>query len=85
MNAPDVCPVLTTYSDQSLGRAEQLIWNLLDDDLSEEAVFELESIFREQPSVCEVYINCVQLHVTLAEHAGRASKIAFPEWLSAPI
>ena len=85
MNATDTCTVLPAGTDQLLDRAEQLIWNLLDDDLSEEAVFELESIFREQPSVREVYINCVQLHVTLAEHAGRASKIAFPEWLSAPI
>ena len=85
MNAPDVCPDLTTYSDQSLDKAEELIWKLLDDNLSEDGVVELIAIFKENPSVCEVYIDCVQLHVALAEHHGKLPQLAFPDWLNAPL
>jgi len=85
MNAHDVCPVLTTDSDQSLDRAEKLIWELLDDNLSKKGVVELIAIFKENPSVCEVYINCVQLHVVLAEHHGKLPQVMFPDWLNAPL
>jgi len=79
VNATDTYPVSPAGTDQLLDRSEELIWGLLDGNLSKKGVVELIAIFKEHPSVCEVYINCVQLHVVLAEHHGKLPQIMFPD------
>ena len=78
MTAIDTCPVPLASSDLLIDRTERLIWSLLDDELPEElddelpeeGVIELENILREQPNLCKVYVNCVQIHVDLGDALG---------------
>lgn len=71
MNANATCLVSPTDSDQFLDEAEQLIWSLLDDQLSEEGVLKLESLIREHISVREAYLNCISLHAELNDYFGK--------------
>jgi anti-sigma factor RsiW len=54
-----------------LDRAEAFIWALLDDQLSEAEMAELSKLLEENAAVRARYVECVQLHVDLAEHYGR--------------
>jgi hypothetical protein len=54
-----------------LDRAEALIWALLDDQLGEAERTELSKLLEEDAAVRVRYVECVQLHVDLAEHYGR--------------
>ena len=61
-------------SDQALGCAEEFIWKLLDNNHSEEGVFELNALFKERPCVYEVYCNYAQLHASLVLHHNKPTE-----------
>jgi hypothetical protein len=72
-------------SEQLLEQAEEMIWNLLDDNLPEGEVKALESMLQEHEQVRELYLDCVQLHSDLAGHFGKTPKLDFPGAPSSPV
>jgi len=51
-----------------LDQAEELIWSLLDGDISEEGLCELEALVRDHLDVRESFLNSVMLHNDLKDH-----------------
>ena len=79
MNTAALSHDFSSDNSNPIVRAEQLIWDLLDDKLPEEGVVELQTIYRDHPLVCEVYIKCMQSHVALNDCNGRkATHSLFP-------
>jgi hypothetical protein len=60
-------------ADLHLEEAEALIWALLDDQLDDAEMRRLSKMIEEDATVRARYIDCVQLHVDLREHFGRAA------------
>ena len=54
-----------------LQEAETLIWDLLDEQLDDEALGRLTHLLESNAGIRAHYIDCVQLHVDLQEHFGR--------------
>jgi len=51
---------------------QELVWELLDDQLSESRAKRLEQLLHEHESARKTYIGCVQMHVNLHElYSGR--------------
>jgi hypothetical protein len=72
-------------SEHLLEQAEEMIWNLLDDNLPEGDVQQLESMLQEHEQVRELYLNCVHLHSDLAGHFGKAPQGDFPGAPGSPV
>lgn len=72
-------------SEHLLEQAEEMIWNLLDDNLPEGEVKVLESMIQEHDQVRELYLDCVQLHADLSGHFGKSPKIDLPGSPSTPV
>ena len=68
-----------------MDRAEQLIWSLLDDNLSKEGVSELETMLRSHEAVRKLYHHCVRLHVDLMGHYGKTPPITIPGMPNSPV
>ena len=66
-------------------RAEQLIWDMFEESISESQVIELQNIYRDHPSVCDLYIKCRRIHLALEGPAAKRSNLDFPDWLNAPL
>jgi len=62
-----------TGADLHLEEAEALIWAMLDDQLDDAEMRRLSKMIEEDAAVRARYIDCVQLHVDLNEHFGRAA------------
>lgn len=60
-------------ADLLLEEAETLIWDLLDDEMDDQAIGRFTQLLEESPAVRARYIDCVQLHVDLQDHFGRKS------------
>ncbi|MBA3480207.1 MAG: hypothetical protein H0T51_00195 [Pirellulales bacterium] len=60
-------------ADLHLEEAEALIWAMLDDQLDDVEMRRLSKMIEEEAAVRARYIECVQLHVDLREHFGRAA------------
>jgi hypothetical protein len=56
-----------------LDEAESLIWAMLDEQLDAPQKERLCKMIEEDQGVRALYIDCVQLHVDLSEHYGRAA------------
>lgn len=61
-----------------LEEAETLIWALLDDQLDNAETGRLGRMIEVNAAVRSRYIECVQLHVDLREHFGRAAAVNDP-------
>jgi anti-sigma factor RsiW len=55
-----------------LEQAEGLIWALLDDEIRPPDIKRLEAWMQQHEQVRERYIACVQMHVDLHGHFGKA-------------
>jgi len=66
-------------AEEMLAQAEELIWKLLDDNLTEEDVPHLEQMLRQHGSVRDLYHDCVQLHADLAGHFAKIPKLEIAE------
>lgn len=62
-----------TGAELHLEEAEALIWAMLDDQLDDAEMRQLSKMIEEDAAVRTRYIDCVQLHVDLREHFGRAA------------
>ncbi len=62
-----------TGADLHLEEAEALIWAMLDDQLDDVEMRRLSKMIEDDATVRARYIECVQLHVDLREHFGRAA------------
>lgn len=62
-----------TGADLHLEGAETLIWAMLDEQLDDAEMTRLSVMIEEDAAVRALYIDCVQLHVDLSEHFGRAA------------
>lgn len=63
--------------DHQLAKAEQMIWQLLDDTLPEQGVRELEALCHELPTVKDLLVNCVMLHTDLFQSFGKSPDLDF--------
>ena len=68
MNANGTVTVSLDDSHEIMDRAEQLIWRLLDDQISDTGVLELEELLTQHQSVRQRYLSCVALHADLTGH-----------------
>lgn len=59
---------LEANSNALLDEAEQMIWALLDDEITDQDVMKLETMLADNEAVRQRYIECTQLHVDLKEH-----------------
>jgi len=66
---------LESAADNLLNDAEQLIWALLDEQISAADLKRLESLISDDDEVRNRYLECVKLHTDLAEHLGGATAI----------
>jgi anti-sigma factor RsiW len=64
---------LPTGADLHLEEAETLIWAMLDDQLDDADMRRLSKMIEDDATIRARYIDCVQLHVDLREHFGRAA------------
>jgi anti-sigma factor RsiW len=62
-----------TAAELHLEEAETLIWAMLDDRLDDAEMQRLSKMIEEDAAIRARYIDCVQLHVDLNEHFGRAA------------
>lgn len=62
-----------------LEEAETLIWAMLDEQLDRAEMDRLCKMIEENAAIRARYIDCVQLHVDLREHYGRAAAEKAPE------
>ena len=53
-----------------LEQAENLIWALLDDEIETADLKQLEGLLRDDETVRERYVECVQMHTDLHQHFG---------------
>jgi hypothetical protein len=67
-----------------LDEAEALIWAMLDEQLDEAEMKRLGKLIEEDAAVRARYIDCVQLHVDLREHFGRAAAEKAPSTVVLP-
>ncbi len=72
-------------SEQLLEQAEEMIWNLLDDNLPEGDVQLLETMIQEHDQVRELYVDCVRLHTDLSEHFGKTPQLELPGAPNSPV
>ena len=76
---------LPAPSAELLEKAEQLIWNLLDDRLPAEDVPQLQTMIKEHDHVRQLYLDCVQIHTELVGHFAKEPKLELPDLPSPPI
>ncbi len=60
-------------ADLRLDETETMIWAMLDDQLDNAEMTRLSQLIEADAAVRARYIECVQLHVDLREHFGRAA------------
>jgi hypothetical protein len=60
-------------AELQLEEAETLIWAMLDEQLDRAEMDRLCKMIEENAAIRARYIDCVQLHVDLREHYGRAA------------
>jgi hypothetical protein len=72
-------------SEQLLEQAEEMIWNLLDENLPESDVAYLETLIKENDQVRSLYLDCVQLHADLSGHFGKLPQGEAPSAPSTPV
>ena len=75
----------TGPTEELMGRAEQLIWSLLDENISQDDKSELETMLQDHEAVKELYLNCVQLHTELLEHYGSLPKAKLDNLPNSPV
>ena len=61
-------------TDALLTQAEEMIWSLLDNNLSGADFSRLEELIRDNAQVRDRYFECVQLHTDLASHFGKTTR-----------
>ncbi len=83
MNTTEPRSLTSETCELQLASAEQLIWQLLDNSLSEQGVQELETLCREIPTVKELLVSCVMLHTDLAQFFGEPCQLDFAALRSA--
>lgn len=69
---------LEANSNSLLDEAEQMIWALLDDEITDQDVKKLETMLADNETVRQRYIECTQLHVDLKEHFGPNTSTDIP-------
>jgi hypothetical protein len=69
----------TSSNESALTNAESLIWALLDDCLDDGDAVRLCHMLETDAAVRSRYVECVQLHVDLAEHFALEALRAEPE------
>lgn len=72
-------------SEELLEQAEEMIWNLLDDNLPESDAVQLETLIKEHDQIRELYLDCVQLHADLTGHFAKSPKLNLPPTPSTPV
>jgi anti-sigma factor RsiW len=77
MNAFPDPNAIKSDSEALLDQAEQWIWALLDDQLTETETKELSGLISENDVVRQRYLECIALHADLEQHfAGQRSEPA---------
>ena len=64
---------------------QNLIWALLDEQISESDFQRLESMIREDEQVRQLYVQCVQIHVDLQQWFAEDPPSASGRALGAPL
>ena len=52
-------------TNELLEKTQAMIWDLLDDRISDADFLQLEELLRDDEQVREIYLQCVQIHVDL--------------------
>ncbi len=65
-------------NDDRLAEAQELIWSLLDDQISDPDFRRLETMLQEDESIRQLYVQCVQIHVDLQSWFGEKMPAATP-------
>ena len=61
-------------SEALVDQIEQLVWSLLDDQISISQLQRLETVIRDDPVARATYLDCVRMHVDLTEHFAKSAK-----------
>ena len=64
----------TTGPDALVEEIEQLVWKLLDDQISISGLQRLEKVIREDPVARATYLDCVRMHVDLTEMFAQSAE-----------
>ena len=72
-------------TDSLLDQAEQMIWNMLDDNLPEGDVQKLETLIQENEQVRSLYVDCVQMHADLSDYFGQIPEPGVPQPPKSPV
>jgi hypothetical protein len=51
-----------------IGRVHELIWLLLDEQITDAELAELETLLKGDKEARDAYVRCVQMHVDLTHH-----------------
>lgn len=87
MSKPASNPVADATGDaenERLADFEQLVWALLDDQISDDDRSRLEQLIASDEQARETYVQCVQMHVDLQDHFAGTTKPAIPPNESKP-
>ena len=64
-------------SDDRLTKAQDLIWALLDDQISDADFQSLETLLRHDEEIRQLYVQCVQIHVDLYSCCAGKSEASY--------
>lgn len=76
---------LEQANDGVLEKAEALIWALLDDEIESADIKQLEEMLKDNETVRERYIQCVQMHTDLFQHFGAPQDSSQAELPKSPV
>ena len=83
MNKQD--PSREGMAEGLLDEAEQLIWAMLDESITESDVKRLEGMMEAHQAVRSRYLDCVQLHTDLTDHFQEGDGLEPPKPQCSPV